>query len=128
MGPFQTAIGQALGAIGGAALVAKNINEEKTKEQTAEEKGNEKAEKKEDKVISNEPVISAKAVKTAQNRKIDSPTSVYFWGDQPLATSSEMATVLSTQALFNATSSKKRSRDKVRERKQMLAKRALARK
>ena len=128
MGPFQTAIGQALGAIGGAALVAKNINEENTKEQAAEEKANQRDAEKKAKADSKKHLISAKAVKTAQNRKIDSPTSVYFWGEEPLATSSEMATVLSTQSLFNATSSKKRSRDKVRERKQMLAKRALARK
>lgn len=123
MGPIQTAISQALGSIAGAAIAGKSQHEKETKRQAAEEKADAKAEKKE----ASSPV--SKALKTAQDRKIDSPKQIYFWGQdpEPLATSSELASVLANTSLQNATSSKSRSRNKVRERKQALMKRKLAR-
>ena len=123
MGPIQTAISQALGSLAGAAIAGKSQHEKETKRQAAEEKADAKAEKKE----ASSPV--SKALKTAQDRKIDSPKQIYFWGQdpEPLATSSELASVLANTSLQNATSSKSRSRNKVRERKQALMKRKLAR-
>lgn len=123
MGPIQTAIGQALGAVSGAALVGKKLNEEDAK-QNSKEEGAKEAKNGAD------GNVAAKAIKTAQDKKIDSPKQLYFWGDseEPLGTSNEVAYVLANQSLHNAISSKQRSRDKVRERKQMLAKRKLVRK
>lgn len=123
MGPIQTAISQALGSLAGAAIAGKSQHEKETKRQAAEEKGDSEAtEKKTASPLS-------KALKTAQDRKIDSPKQIYFWGQdpEPLATSSELASVLANTSLQNATSSKSRSRNKVRERKQALMKRKLAR-
>ena len=123
MGPIQTAISQALGSLAGAAIAGKSQHEKETKRQAAEEKADAKAEKKE----ASSPV--SKALRTAQDRKIDSPKQIYFWGQdpEPLATSSELASVLANTSLQNATSSKSRSRNKVRDRKQALMKRKLAR-
>lgn len=123
MGPIQTAISQALGSLAGAAIAGKSQHEKEIKRQAAEEKADAKAEKKE----AASPL--SKALKTAQDRKIDSPKQIYFWGQdpEPLATSSELASVLANTSLQNATSSKSRSRNKVRERKQALMKRKLAR-
>lgn len=123
MGPIQTAISQALGSLAGAAIAGKSQHEKEIKRQAAEEKADAKAEKKE----ASSPI--SKALKTAQDRKIDSPKQIYFWGQdpEPLATSSELASVLANTSLQNATSSKSRSRNKVRERKQALMKRKLAR-
>lgn len=118
MGPIQTAIGQALGAVGAAALVGKKLNEEDEKQAAKEKAAKESEEKKKAK-------LAAKAIKTAQDKKIDSPKQVYFKEDEPLATSNEMASVLANQSLHNALNSKARSRDKVRARKQMLMKRKL---
>lgn len=121
MGPIQTAIGQALGAVGGAALVGKKLYEG-NEGQAPKKEGDKKPEKAED------TSAAAKALKTAQDKKLDAPKQLYFWGntEEPLATSNEIASLLATQSLGNAISSKKRSRDKVRERKQMLMKRKLA--
>ena len=119
-GPIQTAIGQALGATAAIAAVGKKLNEDER--QAAEEKPAEETEKKA------KAATMAKAIKTAQDKKIDSPKQLFFWGQdtEPLATSNEMASVISSVALQNATASKQRARDKVRERKQALAKRKLA--
>ena len=127
MGPIQTAIGQALGVVGGAAVAAKKLNE-KNEKQAAQEQTNQAAEKKE--VQGNNEQVVSKAIKTAQDKKIDSPKQVYFWGDteEAIGTSNEIAYVLSQQSLHNARNSKMRSRDIVRKRKQELAKRKLARK
>lgn len=140
MGPIQTAIGQAMGAIGGAAILGKKMQEngEKTKGQAAEKKQDKGAATSKNIVLSKadentekgQKMSSAsKALKTAQDKKIDSPRQIYFWGQdpEPLATSSELASVLANVSLQNATSSKSRSRNKVRERKQALMKRKLAR-
>lgn len=125
MGPIQTAIGQAMSAIGGAAVLGKKMQEnaEKTEGQAANKATTAENEK------AKGPSPVAKAIKTAQDKKLDSPRQIYFWGQdpEPLATSSELASVLANTSLQNATSSKSRARNKVRERKQALMKRKLAR-
>lgn len=120
MGPIQTAIGQLMGVVGASAVAAKKMQNENER-QTAKEAGAEKAEDQARAAALN------KALKIAQEKKIDSPKQVYFWGDSEnaIGTSNEIASVLSTQSLSNATASKRRARDKVRERKQMLEKRKL---
>ena len=127
MGPIQTALGQAMGAIGGAALVAKKLNEENEKERVKGQAAKEKADKGNKKAA--DQAVAEKALKTAQDKKLDSPKQILFdaASGEALGTSNEVASVLATQSLHNALSSKTRSRDKVRERKQMLAKRKLAR-
>lgn len=119
-GPIQTAIGHALGATAAIAAVGKKLNEDER--QAAEEKPAEESEKKA------KADSMAKALKTAQEKKLDSPKQMFFWGQdaEPLATSNELASVISSVALHNATSAKQRARDKVRERKQALARRKLA--
>lgn len=122
-GIIQTALGQALGSVGAAALLGKQLYEG----QAAEEKGIEGAKKEKTEESSKKTV--AEALKNAQKSKIDSPKQLYFAEDgTPLATSNELASALSTQSLHNSLSAKKRARDKVRARKQMLMKRKLAQK
>lgn len=120
MGPIQTAIGRALGAGAAIAAIGKKLNEDEG--QVAEKKPDEESEKKA------KASAMAKALKTAQEKKIDSPKQLFFWGEdsEPLATSNEMASAISTVALHNAVSSKTRARDKVRLRRQKLAARKLA--
>lgn len=120
MGPIQTALGQALGAVAGAALAGKKVYE-KNERQASKEEGTEKPKEARD------TSAAKKALKTAQDKKIDSPKQLYFWGgsEEPLATSNEIASLLASQSLHNATTAKTRARDKVRERKQMLMKRKL---
>ena len=138
MGPIQTAISQALGSVAGAAIAGKSQHEKETKRQAGEEKQDKAAANSKDIVLSKadentekgqKMSSTSKALKTAQDKKIDSPRQIYFWGQdpEPLATSSELASVLANVSLQNATSSKSRSRNKVRERKQALMKRKLAR-
>lgn len=140
MGLIQTAIGQAMGAIGGAAVLGKKMQEdaEKAEGQAAEEKQDKGAANTKDIVLSKadentekgqKMSSTSKALKTAQDKKIDSPRQIYFWGQdpEPLATSSELASVLATTSLQNATAAKSRAREKVRARKQELMKRKLSR-
>ena len=125
MGPIQTAIGQAMGAIGGAAVLGKKMQEDAEK---AERQAAKKATTKENEKAKG-PSPMAKAIKTAQDKKLDSPKQVYFWGQdpEPLATSSELASVLANTSLQNATAAKGRAREKVRARRQALMKRKLGR-
>ena len=120
MGLIQTAIGQALGAVGGAALVGKKLNEEDERQAAKEEAAKAAEEKRKSQT-------AARLVLVAQDQKIASPKQLYFskGSEEPLGTSNEMASVLATHSLENASNSKKRSRDKVRARKQMLMKRKL---
>ena len=123
-GPIQTAIGQMLGSALGLVGASRKIYED-NEGQAAQEKGSEGAKKEEAKKSDQKAI--AKALKIAQQNKIDSPKQIYLSEDEtPIATSEELASVLSSQSLGNALSSKKRARDKVRERKAMLAKRKLA--
>lgn len=117
MGPIQTLIGKALAVSGGAIAFGKKSNENENEGQTPEEQEKEA-----------QSSLAAKTVKTAQDKKIDSPKSVYFWGntEEALGTSSEVASVLATQSLHNAATSKTRARDKVRARKQELIRRKVA--
>ncbi len=127
MGPIQTAIGQALGIVGGSAVAVKKLNE-RNEEQTVQEQATQGNAPEKAKSYHEEAI--KRAVKTAQDKRLDSPKQVYFWQDtdEAVGTSNEIAYVLSQQSLHNALSSKKRSRDIVRRRKQEIAKRKLARK
>ena len=119
MGPIQTAIGQMLGAVGGAAVLGKKLNE-KNEKQAAKEQTNQEEQAAKDKKTLN------KAIAAAQQSQLDKLNKqVYLLGKEPIGTSSEMASVLSSQSLQNATSSKSRAREKVRARKQALMKRKL---
>ena len=124
MGPIQTAIGQAMGAAAGAVVAGKKLYE-KNEGQTAKEVSAQEAEDSKAKASNEE--AAKRAIKTAQDKRIDSPKQVYFWGDteEAIGTSNEVAYVLSQQSLHNSLSSKKRARDAVRRRKQELAKRKL---
>ena len=148
MGPIQTALGQALGSVGAAGLVGKKLYEgqaaEKERASAAEAKEAEKEAKKnqkqaqaDDKQIEKlaseylkargkgEKIdekaidIATKALRAAQQSKIDSPKQVFFWEDEssPLGTSNEIATVLSSQSLHNSLSSKKRTKANIEARR-----------
>lgn len=123
MGPIQTAIGQLLGAVGGATLAGSKLANENERQAAKQERAQTKEAGKDSDAV-------AKAIKTAQQNKIDSPQTVYFWGnsEEAIGTADQIASVLSMQATHNATSSKKRSRDIVRERKKKLMARKLERK
>ena len=124
MGPIQTALGQAMGAAAGAVVAGKKLYE-KNEGQTAKEVSAQEAEDSKTKASNEE--AAKRAIKTAQDKRIDSPKQVYFWGDteEAIGTSNEIAYVLSQQSLHNSLSSKKRARDAVRRRKQALARRKL---
>ena len=124
MGPIQTAIGQAMGAAAGAVVAGKKLYE-KNEKQAAKEVSAQEAEDSKAKTSNEE--AAKKAIKTAQDKKIDSPKQVYFWGntEEAIGTSNEIAYVLSQQSLHNSLSSKKRDRNAVRRRKQELARRKL---
>lgn len=120
-GPIQTAIGQMLGSALGLVGASKKAYE-KNERQATQEKGDQGTEEKKSK--EGDPKAVAKALKLAQQNKIDSPKQIYFSEDEtPIATSEEMASVLASQSLGNALSSKERTRNKVKERKAILASR-----
>lgn len=123
-GPIQTAIGRMLG-VAGAAAAAGIIENEKNEGQTAKEQAGAKA-KAAKAEKSNEEAVK-KAIKTAQDKKLDNPKQLYFWGntDEAVGTSNEIAYVLAQQSLSNAQTARMRSRDAVRKRKQQLMKRKL---
>lgn len=111
-GPIQTAIGQALGAVAAVSAVGKNLNENEkqtAKKQTAEAAKAKEAEAKagQSKAISE----IAETLKSMQQKGFASPLEVIFnQGGEPLATSSEAASVVATQSLNNIMESKKRSK------------------
>ena len=121
-GPIQKAMSELVSTGAVAAGISSKINEN---ERQALKQEGAKADKapEEDKTV-------AKAIKTAQQKKIDSPQTVYFWGnsEEAVGTSDQIASVLSMQATHNATSSKRRAREIVRERKKKLIARKLERK
>lgn len=146
MGPIQTAIGQMLGVAGGVAVAAKKMKNENERQARKEEPSSGASAEVEEKVKkSDKPALKtpeeinaekkerrrievgmdqamSEAMKVAQLYGIDTPRQLYFSSKSrvPLATSYELASVLSSQSLHNASTSKKRARDKVRARKQML--------
>ena len=105
MGPIQTAIGQLMGAAGGAALVGKKMQNENEKQAAKEARVQTKEKAKKSDAFK-------EAIKTAQKKKIDSPKQVLFSEEtgEAVGTSNEIATVLASQSLHNATSSKRKSR------------------
>lgn len=91
MAGIQTAIGQLLGAVGGAALVGKKGIDDANERQAAEAEEQEQA-------AQNEAIKKALA-QAVSYKKLD---RVYFWkGEEPLADSNEMA-ALSAQQSLNA--------------------------
>ena len=112
-GQIQTAIGQMMGAIGGAALVGKGVAEDEAKRQAdkkAEAKAAEEQARKE---------AVAKALSQATSYKIIDP--IYFWkNEEPLATSDEMASLASGQSLYNYRNTKLRTRKGIQARLGML--------
>lgn len=89
MAIIQTAIGQLLGAVGGAALVGKKGIDDENERQAEQAK-------KEQKAATDKAVKNALA-QAVSYRKLD---RVYFWeGGEPLATSNEMASLSANQTL-----------------------------
>ena len=120
MGPIQTALGQALGSVGAAALVGKKQYERQIAEEKRDAKEEAREAEKAAKADEKAKKEAAKALKAAQKNKIDSPKQVYFLEgeEEPLATSSEIAIVLSTQSLHNALSAKARTKSSIEARRQ----------
>ena len=115
MGPIQTAIGQLMGAAGGAALVGKKIQNENERQVAKEERNAAKQKAKKSKAVEI-------AVQEAQKKKIDMPKQILFSEStgEALGTSNEIASVLATQSLHNASNSKRRSRNAMSQRRLML--------
>lgn len=104
MGPIQTALGQALGAVGGATLMAKKMYDNEG--QVIQKETTEETTKKED------AETAAKVVKVAQDKKLAQPKQIIYdiASGAPLATSGEMASLLSRVSYANALNSKQRSK------------------
>lgn len=108
-GPIQTALGQALGAIGASALVGKGVADEAAKRQAEEKQEQEAAEAEARKQA------MAKSLSQAVSYKIIEP--MYFWkGEEPLATSNEMATLAADTSLMNFKSARDRTRKGIKAR------------
>lgn len=116
-GPIQTALGQALASIGGAALVGKGVADETAKRQAEEKQEQEAAEAEARKQA------MAKSLSQAVSYKIIEP--MYFWkGEEPLATSNEMATLAADTSLMNFKSARDRTRKGIKARMANLKARA----
>lgn len=123
-GLIQTAIGQALASVAGAAAIGKKAYE-KHEGQVREEK----AEEKEAKAVALEADlrnqgasdIAAKAYRLAQERGMASPERIIFdESGKPLATYSEMAEILAKQGQSNSYSGRLKGKNAVEERKKLL--------
>lgn len=100
MAGIQTAIGQLLGAVGGAALVGSKGIKDANERQAAEAKEQEQA-------ATDEAVKKALA-QAVSYKKLD---RVYFWkGEEPLANSNEMASLSAQQTLQAHYNSKVRTK------------------
>ena len=109
MGPIQTALGQALTAIGGAALVGKKVADERAERQVAED------EKKKEQEGESRAKAMAESLSQAVSYKISEP--IYFAKDgSPLATSDEMAALVADTSLMNFRSAKDRTRKGIKAR------------
>ena len=104
MAGIQTAIAQAMGAIGGAALVGKGVAEDAAEKQAEQEEKRKAIQK------AAEKSAVAQALKMAASyQKISDP--IYFWkNEEPLATSEELASVVAEQSVYNKLDSKKRTK------------------
>lgn len=132
-GPIQTAIGQTLAALAGAASLSKKfIN---ANDRQAGEKENFEA-KAETAKASAAPEAkeeinagdAAKAYRIAQERGTASPEKIIFdEKGKPLATYNELATLISRQSMGNSESAKMRSRAAIKSRKEFLENKASSR-
>lgn len=130
-GPIQTAINQILGSVaGGIALGKKLKNDEGQADKKKQEISEEQAEgDKEAAAVATEADLiglgasetAAKAYRLAQERGTASPERIVFdENGKPLATYNEIASLLASQSLSNSYTSKLRSKQAVKIRKQML--------
>ena len=109
MGPIQTALGQALTAVGGAAIVGKKIADERAERQVAEKQ------EKEAKEGEARAKAMAEALSQAVSYKISEP--IYFAkSGEPLATTNEMAALVADTSLMNFRSAKDRTRESIKAR------------
>ena len=120
-GPIQSAIGQALGAIGGAAALGKKLYEENEgqalKEERAEEEKKAKTESKDQTV--------KKALQKAQDFRIESPKKYLFdEGGNLIANYSELASVMASQSLANELQARSRQKAAFERRKEAIKLRA----
>lgn len=134
MGPIQTAIGQALGAIEATVAVGKKLqNDERqaSEKQAAEAEKMEKAQRtaeaekqKAEGEQSGNQDLAEKAVKLAQDQKLASPRSILFDEHaKPLASYDELAAVLSRNSLAKSLESKKRTKNRLEERRKRIQQR-----
>lgn len=120
MGPIQTALGQMLGALGGAAMVGKNINEDARQAREKETKLAEKADKEKAKEAQKNQVAS-EAVKLAQEKGIASPSSIIFdYSGKPIGTYEEVAALLAEHKASARREARAKAKNAIQERMKML--------
>ena len=110
-GLIQTALGQLLGAVGGAVVAGKKLYEKHEGQALQEEE--EKSDKGSSEV--------AKTYKIAQEKGITAPEKIIF--DEkgtPLATKAELAELMAKQSLSDSFSARKKGSDKIAARKKEL--------
>ena len=120
MGPIQTALGQMLGALGGAAMVGKNINEDARQAREKETMLAEKADKEKAKEAQKNQVAS-EAVKLAQEKGIASPSSIIFdYSGKPIGTYEEVAALLAEHKSSARREARLKAKNAIQERIKML--------
>ena len=124
MGLIQTAIGQALASLAGAAAIGRKAYEKhegQIKQEEAEQKEAEAVALEADLRKEGASEIAAKAYRLAQERGMASPERIIFdESGKPLATYSEMAEILAKQGQNNSYSGKLKGKKAVEERKKLL--------
>lgn len=109
-GPIQSAIAQAMGAVGGAALVGKNVADERAERQ-ADEKARAEAEEKE----AQKKAYAATLAKAVSYKSIAG--SPWVWKNEDLiASPDDVAYVASQQSLYNYLSAKQKNRKGIKAR------------
>lgn len=124
MGLIQTAIGQALASLTGAAAIGKKAYEKhegQVGKKEAEEKEAEAVALEADLQVQGASEVAAKAYRLAQERGMVSPERIIFdESGKPLATYSEMAEILAKQGQMNSYSGRLKGKRAVEERKKLL--------
>ena len=123
-GLIQTAIGQALASVAGAAAIGKKAYEKhegQVEQEAAETKEAEAVALEADLRNQGASDIAAKAYRLAQERGMASPERIIFdESGKPLATYSEMAEILAKQGQSNSYSGRLKGKNAVEERKKLL--------
>ena len=120
-GQIQTAIGQVLGASAASLLVAKKVRDDERQVRENEQKAAEKESKAAEKEAKAAAKEKAKAVKTAQDKGVDSPSTILFdKAGKPIATYEEMAELLSSEKTSATLTSNLRTLVATRERRKVL--------